>query len=63
MGGAGDLVVRRRGEICVGKHEGKRALGRCRHGWEDEFKMDLEKWNGGMYWAYMARDRDKCWAM
>jgi hypothetical protein len=27
--------------ILVGKPEGKRLLGRCRHRWEDNIKMDL----------------------
>jgi hypothetical protein len=63
LGGAGDLAVRRRGEIFVGKHEGKRAFGRCRHRREDKIKMGLEKWDGGMCWIYLARDRDKWWAM
>jgi hypothetical protein len=38
MGGAGDLALRRRGEICVGKYDGKRTLGRCRRRWEDKIK-------------------------
>jgi len=33
----------------VGKPEGKEPLGRSRHRWEDDFKMDLHKveWGGG----------------
>ena len=27
--------------VLVGKPEGKRPLGRCRHRWEDNIKMDL----------------------
>jgi hypothetical protein len=29
--------------ILVGKPEGKRPLGRCRHRWEDNIKMDLRE--------------------
>jgi hypothetical protein len=28
-------------EILVGKPEGQRPLGRCRHRWEDNFKIDF----------------------
>jgi len=31
----------------VGKHEGKRPLGRPRSKWEDNIKMDLEEVRGG----------------
>jgi hypothetical protein len=31
----------------VGKPEGKRPLGRPRHRWEDNIKMDFRKWDGG----------------
>ena len=30
-------------KVLVGKLEGKRALGRPRHRWEDTIKMDLEE--------------------
>ena len=30
--------------VLVGKHEGKRPLGRPRRRWEDNIKMDLRKW-------------------
>jgi len=63
MRGTGDAAIRRRGEIGVGKHEGKRAFGRCRHRWEDKIKMGLEKWDVGMYWIYLALYRDKCWSV
>jgi hypothetical protein len=62
MGGAEDLSVRRRGEIGVGKHEEKKALGRCRRKREDKIKMGLENWDGGMSWIYLVRDRDRWWA-
>jgi hypothetical protein len=43
----------------VGKLEGKRPLGRSRHGWEDNIKMDLRGigW-GGVDWIVLAQDRD-----
>jgi hypothetical protein len=34
-------------EMLVGKPEGKRPLGRPRHRWEDNIKMDLQKVGGG----------------
>jgi hypothetical protein len=44
----------------VGKSEGKRPLGRPRHGWVDNIKMDLSGigW-GGMDWIDLAEDRDQ----
>jgi hypothetical protein len=33
--------------VLVGKPEGKRSLGRPRHRWEDNIKMDLEEVGGG----------------
>jgi hypothetical protein len=44
----------------VGKPEGKRLLGRPKHGWEDSIKMDLlEVRCGGMDWIDLAQDRDR----
>ena len=34
--------------VLVGKPEGKTALGRPRIRWEDNIKMALKKWDGGM---------------
>jgi hypothetical protein len=34
--------------VLVGRSEGKRPLGRPRHIWEDNIKMDLEVILGGM---------------
>jgi hypothetical protein len=44
----------------VGKPEGKRPLGRPRHRWVDNIKMDLLEigW-GGVDWIGLAEDRDK----
>jgi hypothetical protein len=50
--------------ISVGRREGRRPLGRPRHRWEDNIKMDLEKvgWRG-MDWIDMAQDRDRLRAL
>ena len=43
----------------MGKYEGKRELGRPRHRWEDNIKMDLEEVGcGGMNWIELAQDGD-----
>jgi hypothetical protein len=48
----------------VGKPEGKRPLGRPRHRWEDNIKMDLQEMGcGGMDWIELAQDRDRRWAV
>jgi hypothetical protein len=46
--------------VVVGKSEGKRPLGRPRHRWVDNIKMDLREigW-GGMDWIGLAQDRDQ----
>ena len=36
--------------VLVGEPERKRPLGRSRHRWEDNIKMDLQKWGVGV-WA------------
>jgi hypothetical protein len=43
----------------VGKPEGKRPLGRPRHGWED-IRLDLREigWEG-VDWMHLAQDRDQ----
>jgi hypothetical protein len=44
----------------VGNPEGKRPLGRPRHRWEDNIKMDLrEVGSGGKDWIDLAQDRDQ----
>jgi hypothetical protein len=41
------------------KPEGKRSLGRPRHRWEDNIKMDLQEVGGGRGdWMKLAEDRD-----
>ena len=60
MGGAYSTMGDRRGvnRILVGKPEGKRPLGKHRHKWEDNIKMDFQEvccW--GMDWNELAQDR------
>jgi hypothetical protein len=48
----------------VGKPEGERPLGRPRHRWKNNIKMDLQGvgcW--GMDWIELAQDRDSWWAL
>ena len=46
--------------ILMGKPEGKRPLGRPRHRWEDNIKMNLQEVGcGGMDWIDLAQDRDR----
>jgi hypothetical protein len=48
----------------VGKPEGKRPLGRARHRWENNIKMDLQEVGcGSMDWIEMAQDRDRWQAL
>jgi hypothetical protein len=56
----GTFMGERRGvyRVLVGKPEGKRPLGRLRHRWEDNIKMDpqeVECW--GIDWIELAQDR------
>jgi hypothetical protein len=48
----------------VGKPEAKTPLGRPRHRWVDNIKMDLREigWDGGD-WIDMVQDRDQCRAL
>jgi hypothetical protein len=46
----------------VGKREGRWPLGRPRHRWEDNIKMDLREvglGGGGADWIDLAQDRDR----
>jgi len=46
--------------VLVGRHEGKRSLGRPRRRWEDNIKMDLQDVGyGGMDRIELAQDRDR----
>jgi hypothetical protein len=48
----------------VGKPEGKRTLGRPRHRWEDNIKMDLQEvGGGGVDWIDLAQDKDRWQAL
>jgi hypothetical protein len=50
------MRVRRNGyRILMGKPEGKRPLGRCRHRWVDNVKVNLRVigWDG-MHWNDLA---------
>ena len=50
--------------VLVGKHEGKRPMGRPRRRWEDNIKMDLQEVGcGGMDWIELVQDRDRWWAL
>ena len=45
--------------VLVGKLEGKRPLGRPRHGWEVNIQMNLQEVGcGGMDWIELAQDRE-----
>jgi hypothetical protein len=44
----------------LGKPEGKRPLGRPRHRWGDNIKMDLQEVGGSCGdWMELAQDRDR----
>ena len=46
--------------VLVGKPEGKRPLGRPRHRWEGNIRMDLQEvGGGGGEWMELAQNRDK----
>ena len=46
--------------VLVVKPEGKRPLGRTRHRWKDNIKMDLQEVGcGGVDWIELAEDRDR----
>ena len=45
--------------VLMGKPEGRSPLGRPRHRWEDNIKMDLQEVGcGGVDWIELAQDRD-----
>ena len=46
--------------VLVGKPEGRRPLGRRRHRWVDNIKMDLQEVGCGyMDWIGLVQDRDR----
>ena len=46
--------------VLVGKPEGRRPLGRPRHRWVDNIRMDLQEVGCGyMEWIGLARGRDR----
>jgi hypothetical protein len=46
--------------VTVNEPEGRRPLGRPRHRWEDNIKMDFQEVGyGGMDWIELAQDRDR----
>jgi len=62
MGGACSTYEERRisYRVLVGKPEGTRPLGRPRHRWEDNIKIDHQEVGcGGMDWIELAQDRDR----
>jgi hypothetical protein len=49
--------------VLVGMSEGKRLLGRPRHRWEDNIKLDLREIGiDGANWIQLAQDRAQCQA-
>jgi hypothetical protein len=55
-------MVEERGmhRVLVGKPGGKMPLGRPRHRWEDNIKMDVQEVGGGLGdWMELAQDRDR----
>jgi hypothetical protein len=62
--------VARKGErrgvykVLAGKPEGKRPMGRPRHRWEDNFRMDLQEVEcGNVDWIGLALDKDRWHAL
>jgi hypothetical protein len=43
----------------VGKSEGGERFGRSKLRWEDNIKMDLHEWDGGVDWINLAEDRER----
>jgi hypothetical protein len=49
--------------VLVGRPKGKRPLGRCRHKWEDNIKLDLRETGiNTANWIQLAQDRVQWWA-
>ena len=48
----------------MGKHDGKRVLGRPRRRWEDNIKMDIQGIEcGDLELIELAQDRDRSWGL
>ena len=46
--------------VLVAKPDGKRPLGKSRHRWEDDMKVDLQELGlEGIDWIDLAQDREK----
>jgi hypothetical protein len=45
--------------VLVGKPDGRRPLGRRRRRLEDNIKMHLKKWDGGMEWIDLDQVKDR----
>jgi hypothetical protein len=65
MGGACSSNDKRNAyRLLVGKSEGKRPLGRPRHRWVDNIRMDLgEVGRGDVDWIGLAQDKNRCRAL
>jgi hypothetical protein len=50
-------------KVLVGRPEGKRPLGRPKHRWEDNIKMDIRETGVDVVkWIQLAQDRVQWWA-
>ena len=50
--------------VLAGKPEGNRPMGRLKHRWEDNIKMDLQEVGGGCGDSMeLAQDRERRWAL
>jgi hypothetical protein len=59
MGEVGDVY-----RVLVGRPKGKGPLGRPRHRWEDNTKIDLREIGiDGANWIWLAQDRFQWWAL
>jgi hypothetical protein len=64
VGHTAHMVERRRAyKVLVAQPEGERPLGRPRHTWGNNIKMNLQSigWKKGLNWNYLAQDRDRWW--